>query len=100
MEKIKIDYLIPILVTYNNEQYICFIDYAKSNVHFLTDVNDDIKTILYSIILKEINSNTLLDIKQPDIINNPIISQVISDINNDVVRSKFNNYLVKEENNE
>lgn len=89
MTKIKIDYLVPLLVAHNNTEYVCFIDYSKDKVYFLSEISEDIKLEINNLILKEVNSNNLLDLKEPDIRNNPRINQIISDIDNDVIRRKF-----------
>lgn len=97
MKKIKIDYLVPLLVTHENKEYICFIDYSRDKVHFLSGVDEKIKLEIHNLILNEVNSANLLDIKNPDIINNPRITQVISDIDNDIIRQKFSGCIKDEE---
>lgn len=98
MTKIKIDYLVPILVSHNGVEYICFIDYSKDKVYFLNQVEEQVKSEIYNLILKEVNSNNLVDIKSPDITTNPRITQVISDIDNDIIRQRYSRCTEESEN--
>lgn len=97
MAKIKIDYLMPVLVTYEGREYVFFVDYARSKVYSLAEIDNEFKDKIYDLILKEINNDALKDIQSPGIINNPRISQVIADINSDAIIQKFNNKTMIEE---
>jgi len=100
MKKIKIDYLMPVLVTYEGQEYVCFVDYAKNNVYSLIEMDENIKSDIHELVLRQVNNDAITDVKDPDVVNNSRITQIISDINNDTLRKKFNDPIIKEKTNE
>lgn len=100
IKKIKIDYLTPVLVTHEDKEYICFVDYAKNNIYCLSEMDEDTKNNIHDLILKEVNEAALRDITMPDVINDFRITQVISDIKNDVLRKEFDKSIIEDKTNE
>lgn len=95
---ININYLMPILVNYNNKQYISFIDFARDNVYFLENLDESIKQELSKLILLKINNDNIKDIKSFDINSDNKISKIINDIKNDSIIKKYSNPLEDEKN--
>jgi hypothetical protein len=90
---IKINYLMPILVNYKNQEIVCFIDFTKDNVYYLNDLKEEDKKELTNLILLKVNNDNLVDIKNFDINSNLKINKIINDIKNETIIKDINKHF-------
>lgn len=90
---IKINYLMPILVNYNKEEVVCFIDFTKDNVYYLDNIKEEEKKELTKLILLKVNNDNLVDVKNFDIGSNLKINKIINDIKNETIIKDINKHF-------
>jgi hypothetical protein len=90
---IKINYLMPILVNYSNEEFICFIDYSRDNVYFINDLNENQKSELTKLILLKVNNDNLVDVKTFDLNSNFKLNKIINEVKSESIIKKINKSL-------
>ena len=84
---LSINYLVPILINFNQKNCICMFDYKNSKVYFLGDsVDEENKEELEKLIVNKIESKTLVDIKQPSFSS---ISGLIQGLDGEDLRKKY-----------
>ena len=88
MEKISIEYLIPVLVKLGEDNHLCMFDYARSNVYFLDQsLSEEKKKYIQDAALRMLVGDNLKEYKFND---NPLsnIGGLLSDLNS----GKFEEY--------
>jgi hypothetical protein len=96
MEKISIEYLVPVLVKMGQDKHLCMFNYADSSVYFLDQgLSEEKKKEIQDIALRTFVGDNLKEYKFN---NNPLIN--VGSLLSDLKNNKFERYRSFEENEE
>jgi hypothetical protein len=96
MEKISIEYLVPVLVKMGEDKHLCMFNYADSSVYFLDQgLSDEKKKEIQDVALRTLVGDNLKEYKFN---NNPLVN--VGSLLSDLKNNKFEKYRNFEENEE
>ena len=96
MEKISIEYLVPVLIKSGVNKYFCMFNYSDSSIFFLDqNLSEEKKKEIQDIALRTLVGDNLKDYKFN---NNPLAS--VENLLSDLKNNKFDSYRSLEENEE
>ena len=99
MEKISIEYMVPVLIKFRENKYICMFNYSDSSIYFLDgSLSEEEKKEVQDIALRKLVGENIKEYKFND---NPFVNigGILSDLKNNKFE-KYRNFEETEENKE